>query len=409
MTRHAHHAHADAMSTSSISWGSRMATTHLMVLPRRRNVRRALTLASLVLALLTVVAARASAQEVIEYYATDAVGSIRVVFDPSGNVKARSDYLPFGEEWQAATPGGPLPTQRFTGQQRDAEEGLDNFNARSYATRMGRMTTVDPVFSGTYEPQRWNRYAYALNNPLSYSDPTGLDPIRFRDYTEVVGGGGGGFGVTLDTLFISLIYGPSTSGPRVGDGGGGRRPRMGIDEKGNVTRSEEVTVTPEGDGDNSLEGSEIPACPNCIPYTGAPDKFLSTDDFVSGFVNAGGLSLGGVFKVGSGFVAKGAFSRILSISPRLAQKGFGKHGSALGLTGNWNPSRAAEFSAAVNKHINHPVVQVIEGRYRGIDVTHYLDPRTGVNVIADRAGNYISVWRLGAEQLESVLKTGRLF
>jgi RHS repeat-associated protein len=106
------------------------------------------SLAGLVLALLTVGVSRASAQEVIEYYGTDTVGSIRVVFDASGNVKARSDYLPFGDEWNATTPVGPLPSQRFTGQQRDSEEGLDNFNARSYMTRAGRMTTTDPVFSG---------------------------------------------------------------------------------------------------------------------------------------------------------------------------------------------------------------------------------------------------------------------
>ena len=41
--------------------------------------------------------------------------------------------------------------------------------------------------------------------------------------------------------------------------------------------------------------------------------------------------------------------------------------------------------------------------------THFLDPKTGVNVIADPAGNYVSGWKLGAEQLESVLTTGRLF
>jgi hypothetical protein len=30
-------------------------------------------------------------------------------------------------------------------------------------------------------PQNWNRYAYALNNPLRYVDPTGLDPISVED------------------------------------------------------------------------------------------------------------------------------------------------------------------------------------------------------------------------------------
>jgi hypothetical protein len=54
-------------------------------------------------------------------------------------------------------------------------------------------------------------------------------------------------------------------------------------------------------------------------------------------------------------------------------------------------------------------VRTITGTYRGPPVTHYIDPRSGLNVIADMAGNYVSGWRLGADQLESVLKTGRLF
>jgi RHS repeat-associated protein len=108
-----------------------------------------------------------------EYYATDALGSIRVVFDSTGAVAARSDYLPFGEAW---APTGNLPTQRFTGQQRDGDEGFDYFNARSYQTRAGRFEKVDPVFAGLFQPQAWNRYAYARNNPLTYTDPTGLDP-----------------------------------------------------------------------------------------------------------------------------------------------------------------------------------------------------------------------------------------
>jgi RHS repeat-associated protein len=118
-----------------------------------------------------------------------------VVFAPDGTVKARSDYLPFGEEWQSATPGGPLPSQRFTGQQRDAEENLDYFNARSLQTRTGRFNAVDPVFTGLFNPQAWNRYSYALNSPLRFTDPTGLFPIEHRDPPGPIGGGGdGGFG-----------------------------------------------------------------------------------------------------------------------------------------------------------------------------------------------------------------------
>jgi len=89
-------------------------------------------------------------------------------------------------------------------------------------------------------------------------------------------------------------------------------------------------------------------------------------------------------------------------------KGFTKHGADFGLTGNWNPARAAEFSRAVNQHINAPGVRAISGTYRGNPATHFLDPETGLNVIADAAGNYISDWKLGEEQLKNVLTTGSL-
>ena len=40
----------------------------------------------------------------------------------------------------------------------------------------GRFTTVDPLLSSVAfeEPQSWNRYTYTLNNPLRYTDPTGM-------------------------------------------------------------------------------------------------------------------------------------------------------------------------------------------------------------------------------------------
>jgi RHS repeat-associated protein len=112
----------------------------------------------------------AAQAEVVEYYATDAVGSVRVVFDPNGNVKARSDYLPFGE---AVGTTGSLPAQRFTGQERDGEVGRDNFNARGFALRIGRFGSVDPVGGTAKQPQTWNRYAYVRNNPLGRVDPSG--------------------------------------------------------------------------------------------------------------------------------------------------------------------------------------------------------------------------------------------
>src|SRR5229473_7305396 len=69
-----------------------------------------------------------------------------------------------------------LLTYKFTGKERDTESGLDNFGARYNSSSMGRFMTPDPLLNSgrPWAPQSWNRYAYALNNPLNIVDPTGL-------------------------------------------------------------------------------------------------------------------------------------------------------------------------------------------------------------------------------------------
>jgi len=65
---------------------------------------------------------------------------------------------------------------KFTGKERDAESGLDNFGARYDSSSLGRFMTPDPLLNSGRpgSPQTWNRYSYALNNPLKIVDPFGL-------------------------------------------------------------------------------------------------------------------------------------------------------------------------------------------------------------------------------------------
>jgi len=76
----------------------------------------------------------------------------------------------------------------FTGKERDTESGNDYFGARYYASTMGRFMSPDP-HTGTLvhimNPQRWNMYAYALNNPLNMTDPTGKDAASVTFSTMV--------------------------------------------------------------------------------------------------------------------------------------------------------------------------------------------------------------------------------
>lgn len=81
---------------------------------------------------------------------------------------------------------------KFTGKERDSESGLDNFGPRYNASTMGRFMSTDPVTATPLHlinPQRWNKYAYGLNNPLSYIDPDGRDAIAVNFRKEVPGGG----------------------------------------------------------------------------------------------------------------------------------------------------------------------------------------------------------------------------
>lgn len=48
-------------------------------------------------------------------------------------------------------------------------------DARHYGSSMGQFMSPDPLGGHMEDPQTLNRYVYARNNPLSFSDPTGLD------------------------------------------------------------------------------------------------------------------------------------------------------------------------------------------------------------------------------------------
>ncbi len=120
------------------------------------------------------------------YVTVDQIGSTRMVTDSNGNVVRRYDFLPFGEELWAGV-GGRTNAQgyqsgqdyfnpKFTGQYRDVESRLDYFNARYYSPEQGRFLSPDPGNAGADpgDPQTWNGYAYVGNNPLSYTDPSGM-------------------------------------------------------------------------------------------------------------------------------------------------------------------------------------------------------------------------------------------
>ncbi|MFI9557754.1 RHS repeat domain-containing protein [Nonomuraea endophytica] len=117
------------------------------------------------------VATRTSAS--VEYLATDNQGSIQLTV-PSGATapnKVRT-YQPYGKPRTSDT----TATERgWIGQVEDKTTGLNYLNARYYDPGIGRFISPDPLFDVS-RPQTVNPYAYGLNNPAAYSDPSGLIP-----------------------------------------------------------------------------------------------------------------------------------------------------------------------------------------------------------------------------------------
>lgn len=121
---------------------------------------------------------------------TDQLGSPRILVDSLGQVVARRDFMPFGEE---IFPDGTHRTtnlkytfgdnvrQKFTGYQKDEETQLDFAEARMYQNLHARFTAVDPLLASgkNANPQTFNRYVYVMNNPLRFTDPTGLQAANY--------------------------------------------------------------------------------------------------------------------------------------------------------------------------------------------------------------------------------------
>jgi len=105
----------------------------------------------------------------------------------------------------------------FTGKERDTESGLDYFGARYFSSSAGRFLSPDPLIQNTLRlinPQRWNKYSYAINNPIAYDDPSGKDAalVTFTTGIPLVGHDGI-LSVHSDGSVIFAEYGPR-NGPR---------------------------------------------------------------------------------------------------------------------------------------------------------------------------------------------------
>jgi len=95
-----------------------------------------------------------------KFYYQDRMGNNRVTINQEGEV-SNFKSLPYGQVIQGGIKKG------FVNKQMENGSGLYYFGARFYDPDLGRFTSVDPVAEN--EP-----YSYVANNPMMYTDPTGM-------------------------------------------------------------------------------------------------------------------------------------------------------------------------------------------------------------------------------------------
>ncbi|MFC3157927.1 RHS repeat domain-containing protein [Chryseobacterium arachidis] len=105
----------------------------------------------------------------------------------SAEVLEENNYYPFGlkHEGYNALTGDPNYHYEFGGKELQKETGWNDFGARMYMSDIGRWGVVDPMAEA--EPS-WTPYRYGFNNPILFTDPTGM--IEQTDIDKMLNTGG---------------------------------------------------------------------------------------------------------------------------------------------------------------------------------------------------------------------------
>jgi RHS repeat-associated protein len=119
-------------------------------------------------------------QTAMQYYGVDGLGSVRQTYDASAQVVGSTRYDPNGNVMSQS--GTATSVFAFAGEQYDSYIKLLYLRARWYDYGTGRFTQPDTIISDYANPQSLDRYAYVLNNPILYIDPSG----RTRDDYYVI-------------------------------------------------------------------------------------------------------------------------------------------------------------------------------------------------------------------------------
>ena len=110
----------------------------------------------------------------------DHLGSVFTTLATTGEIISQQLFSAFGQTRTIYTAGGvalgsmlPPTEQGFTGHRQMDALGIVHMKGRIYDPTLGRFLQADPFVQAPKNSQNYNRYSYVLNNPMSYTDPSG--------------------------------------------------------------------------------------------------------------------------------------------------------------------------------------------------------------------------------------------
>ncbi|MCT3833551.1 hypothetical protein HZP56_08365 [Elizabethkingia anophelis] len=111
----------------------------------------------------------------------DYLGSIMAISDEEGNLVEEIHFDAWGLCTKWRKPGGlsdlaegeRLLNRGYTSHEHFEDIGIIHMNGRLYDPLLRRFLNADENIQDPYNTQNYNKYAYVLNNPLMYNDPSG--------------------------------------------------------------------------------------------------------------------------------------------------------------------------------------------------------------------------------------------
>ncbi len=110
---------------------------------------------------------------VVYHFGYDGHGSTRLLTDDNGDIQASYAYDAYGNA-DGFTASTAATKYLYAGEQYDKNLGWYYLRRRYYDSASSRFNRPDPFAGDPFAPQSLHKYAYAQNNPVMYSDPSGM-------------------------------------------------------------------------------------------------------------------------------------------------------------------------------------------------------------------------------------------